>query len=128
MLHATEKFIAVLCITHSTRRDDCHSIDLRDIDGLPPFLEALDHPIHRRNAQPLGLIDALSQPEDSSLRSYFYQTPARSLSDIAVRDEAKEVRPDARPQARKNRKCIRCLVSNVYRNEVINDLHRFLPM
>jgi len=33
--------------------------------------------------------------------------PARSLSDIAVRDEAKEVRPDARPQARKNRRCIR---------------------
>src|SRR5882762_5391358 len=30
----------------------------------------------------------------------------RSLSDIAVRDEAKEVRPDARPQARKNRRCI----------------------
>ena len=32
---------------------------------------------------------------------------ARSLSDIAVRDEAKEVRPDARPQARKNRRRIR---------------------
>src|SRR6266850_6956009 len=32
---------------------------------------------------------------------------ARSLTDIAVRDEAKEVRPDARPQARKNRRCIR---------------------
>jgi len=31
----------------------------------------------------------------------------RSLSDIAVRDEAKEVRPDARPQARKNRRRIR---------------------
>src|SRR5712692_10980614 len=31
----------------------------------------------------------------------------RSLSDIAVRDEAKEVRPDARPQDRKNRRCIR---------------------
>src|SRR2546427_4039013 len=31
---------------------------------------------------------------------------ARSLSDFAVRDEAKEVRPDARPQARKNRRCI----------------------
>ena len=30
-----------------------------------------------------------------------------SLSDIAVCDEAKEVRPDARPQARKNRRCIR---------------------
>jgi hypothetical protein len=30
----------------------------------------------------------------------------RNLSDIAVRDEAKEVRPDARPQARKNRRCI----------------------
>jgi hypothetical protein len=37
---------------------------------------------------------------------------ARSLSDIAVRDEAKEVRPDARPQAWKNRRRIRCLVSN----------------
>jgi len=32
---------------------------------------------------------------------------ARSLSGIAVRDEAKEVRLDARPQARKNRRCIR---------------------
>jgi hypothetical protein len=32
---------------------------------------------------------------------------SRSLSDIAVRDEAKEVRADARPQARKNRRCIR---------------------
>src|SRR5437773_10095089 len=32
---------------------------------------------------------------------------ARSLSDFAVRDEAKEVRPDARPQAWKNRGCIR---------------------
>ena len=31
----------------------------------------------------------------------------KSLSDIAVRDEAKEVRPDARPQARKNRRRIR---------------------
>jgi len=30
----------------------------------------------------------------------------KSLSDIAVRDEAKEVRPDARPQARKKRRCI----------------------
>ena len=32
---------------------------------------------------------------------------ARSLSDIAIRDEAKEVWPDARPQAWKNRRCIR---------------------
>ncbi len=31
----------------------------------------------------------------------------RSLSDIAVRNEAKEVWPDARPQAGKNRRCIR---------------------
>ena len=31
----------------------------------------------------------------------------RSLFDITVRDEAKEVRPDARPQVRKNRRCIR---------------------
>src|SRR4029077_4389747 len=31
----------------------------------------------------------------------------RSLSDITVRDDAKEVRPDARPQARENRRCIR---------------------
>ncbi len=31
----------------------------------------------------------------------------RSLFNIAVRDEAKEVRPDARPQARKNRRRIR---------------------
>jgi hypothetical protein len=31
----------------------------------------------------------------------------RSLSSIAVRDEAKEMRPDARPQARNNRRCIR---------------------
>jgi len=34
-------------------------------------------------------------------------SPARSLPDIAVRDEAKEVWPDARPQARKNRRRIR---------------------
>ena len=33
--------------------------------------------------------------------------PPRSLSDIAVRDEAQEVRPDPRPQARKNRRRIR---------------------
>src|SRR6266849_11057108 len=32
---------------------------------------------------------------------------ARSLFDIAVRDEAKEMRPDARPQAWKNWKRIR---------------------
>ncbi len=32
---------------------------------------------------------------------------ARSLSDIALRNEAKEVWPDARPQAWKNRRCIR---------------------
>ena len=32
---------------------------------------------------------------------------SRSLSDIGVRDEAKKVRPDARPQARKNRRRIR---------------------
>ena len=32
---------------------------------------------------------------------------ARSLSDIAVRDEAKEMRPDARPQAWKSRTRIR---------------------
>ena len=31
----------------------------------------------------------------------------RSLSDIAVRDEAKEVRPDERRKARKNRRRIR---------------------
>jgi hypothetical protein len=31
----------------------------------------------------------------------------RSLSDIAVRDEAKDLRPDARPQVRKNRRRIR---------------------
>src|SRR5437899_3219329 len=36
-----------------------------------------------------------------------FQHPARSLADIAVRGEAKEVRPEARPQARKNRRCIR---------------------
>jgi hypothetical protein len=34
-------------------------------------------------------------------------SPARSLPDIAARDEAKEVWPDARPQARKNRRRIR---------------------
>lgn len=32
---------------------------------------------------------------------------ARSLSDMAVRDETKEVQPDARPQAWKNRRRIR---------------------
>ena len=31
----------------------------------------------------------------------------KSLSDIAVRDQAKEARPDTRPQARKNRRRIR---------------------
>ena len=31
----------------------------------------------------------------------------KSLTDIAVRNEANEVRPDARPQAWKNRSCIR---------------------
>src|SRR5512141_2332118 len=36
-----------------------------------------------------------------------FQHPAKSLSHIAVRNEAKEVRPDARPQARKNRRRIR---------------------
>ena len=35
------------------------------------------------------------------------QSGARSLSNIAVRDEAKDVRLDARPQAWKNRRCIR---------------------
>jgi hypothetical protein len=34
-------------------------------------------------------------------------TNLRSLSYIAVRDETKEVRPDARPQTRKNRMRIR---------------------
>jgi len=42
----------------------------------------------------------------SRLISAFKNNP-RSLSGIAVRDEAKEVRPDARPQARKNRRRIR---------------------
>ena len=32
---------------------------------------------------------------------------SRSLSGIAVRDEAKKIRPDARPQARENRRRIR---------------------
>jgi hypothetical protein len=32
---------------------------------------------------------------------------SRSLSGIAVRDEAKKMRPDARPQARENRRRIR---------------------
>jgi len=39
---------------------------------------------------------------------------SRSLSDIAVRDEAKEVRPDARPQARKNRRSIRWNTSRIF--------------
>ena len=37
-----------------------------------------------------------------------------SLSDMAVRDEAKEVRPDARPQARKNWRCIRWNTSRIF--------------
>jgi hypothetical protein len=37
------------------------------------------------------------------------------LSDIAVRDEVKEARPDARPQARKNRRCIRWNTWNTLR-------------
>ena len=39
---------------------------------------------------------------------------ARSLSGIAVRDEAKEMRPDARPQARKNRRCIRWITLRIF--------------
>ena len=44
-------------------------------------------------------------------------TYARSLSGIAVRDEAKEVRLDARPQARKNRRCIRWNTLGFFRAE-----------
>jgi len=40
-----------------------------------------------------------SDPYGDSLR--------KEPADIVVRDEANEVRPDVRPQARKNRKCIR---------------------
>src|SRR5258705_14003021 len=38
---------------------------------------------------------------------HHHNTHASSVFGIAVRDEAKEVRPDARPQAWKNRRCIR---------------------
>jgi hypothetical protein len=40
----------------------------------------------------------------------------RSLSDIAVRDETKEMRPDARPQARKNRRRIRWNTLRIFLN------------
>ena len=75
--HAIEKLISVRRITHCARRDGRRSIDMRGIDKLPPLPEALQHPIHRRNAQLLGLIDALAQPQNTSLRSYFLQPPAR---------------------------------------------------
>ena len=40
-----------------------------------------------------------------------------SLSDVAVRDEAKEMRPDARPQVWKNRKRIRWNTLRIFRAE-----------
>jgi hypothetical protein len=51
---------------------------------------------------------------------------ARSLSDIAVRDEANEVRLDARPQARKNRKCIRWNTVKIFSNRVRRRWSRIL--
>jgi hypothetical protein len=42
---------------------------------------------------------------------------ARSLFDVTVRDEAKEVRPDARPQARKNWRRIRWNTLRIFRAE-----------
>ena len=42
---------------------------------------------------------------------------ARSLSDIAVRDEAKDMRPDARPQTRKNRRRIRWNTLRIFQAE-----------
>ena len=51
-------------------------------------------------------------PRSNSVR---HEGPdARSLSDIAVRDEAKEMRPDARPQARKNRTRIRWITLKIF--------------
>ena len=38
----------------------------------------------------------------------------RSLSGIAVRVEAKEVRPDTRPQARENRRCIHWNIVRIF--------------
>jgi hypothetical protein len=55
-------------------------------------------------------LDVLEQPGKLSRQNPSIpvrEATPRSLSDIAVRDEAKEVRPDARPQARKNRRRIR---------------------
>ena len=40
---------------------------------------------------------ALPVPPFSHVSRFTRQAPARSLADIAVRNEAKEVRPDARP-------------------------------
>jgi hypothetical protein len=37
--------------------------------------------------------------------------------DIAIRDEEKEVRPDVRPQARKNRRCIRWNTLRIFLSE-----------
>ena len=46
-------------------------------------------------------------PAEEERRFTHIKDRSRSLSDIAVRNEAKEVRPDLRPQARKNRRYIR---------------------
>jgi hypothetical protein len=54
--------------------------------------------------QGVGRDQAQSASVDPSLP---LRIPAKSLSAITVRDEAREVRSDARPQARKNRRCIR---------------------
>ena len=54
-------------------------------------------------------------PHVSRVLRATFQHPARSLSDIAVRDEAKEVRPDARPQARKNRRRIHWNTLRIFR-------------
>src|SRR4029077_6837206 len=77
-LHAIEKLITVHSITYGTRRNGRRRIDSRGIDQLTPLLETLQHSIHRCAAQMLSVIDALAQPEDSSIRSYFFQPFARS--------------------------------------------------
>ena len=42
----------------------------------------------------------------------------RSLSDIAGRDEAKEARPNARPQAWKSRRCLRWNTLGIFLGQV----------
>jgi hypothetical protein len=61
-----------------------------------------------------GIIPKSDRRNPGNQRNVRVHHLPRSLSDIAVRDEAKEVRPDARPQAWKNRRCIRWNTSRIF--------------